>query len=313
MSDCEPFTIVTGFFDIGRGAWGPEVGRPTDYYVECFSNWARMRNNIVVYGAPDLLERVIAVRRRYGLEDRTHTVAMTFDDLLAVDHDIYQEIGAKLTNPAFLRFRTGRLKAWFQSPEFVYLIYSKPYLVNDAIARGLTGEAVTWLDFGFGYNNTYYTTPSEFDFEWRRPLEGKFHLFSLYYVDERPIFDVIRDRGGRFQSGLMPAPARLWKKFPDLFRENMRHLLACDMPDTEQTIMTMIYRKHPEMFKVHILKHHQTQSLKIFGGEHLSVKKQWRHKTIKREAAEKWRRGECAGASKLFLKYLVAKIRREKE
>ena len=62
-------SIVTAFFDIGRGDWTPEKGLPhylqrtNDTYFERFANMASLDNTIVVYTSEDLAEKVWEIRK----------------------------------------------------------------------------------------------------------------------------------------------------------------------------------------------------------------------------------------------------------
>ena len=57
-------SIVTAFFDIGRGDWTPDKGLPhylhrtTDTYVERFGHLATLENEITIFTSEDLIPRV---------------------------------------------------------------------------------------------------------------------------------------------------------------------------------------------------------------------------------------------------------------
>ena len=65
MSD---ITIVTAFYDIGRGEWTPDKGLPqylqrtTDTYIERFSHMTQMENEMVVFSTPDIIEKLQPLR-----------------------------------------------------------------------------------------------------------------------------------------------------------------------------------------------------------------------------------------------------------
>jgi len=42
------FTVVTGFFDIGRGEWG-KYNRKTEEYLIHFENTLKLKNNMVIF------------------------------------------------------------------------------------------------------------------------------------------------------------------------------------------------------------------------------------------------------------------------
>ncbi len=62
-------TIVTAFFDIGRGNIPKDKGYPayltrtTDTYFEYFSNLATLENEMIIFTSPDLKERIENIRK----------------------------------------------------------------------------------------------------------------------------------------------------------------------------------------------------------------------------------------------------------
>src|SRR5690606_14248275 len=61
-------TIVTAYFDIGRGEWTSNKGfreklaRSVDVYFSYFERLAALENEMVVFTSPDLKARVEAIR-----------------------------------------------------------------------------------------------------------------------------------------------------------------------------------------------------------------------------------------------------------
>ncbi len=189
----------------------------------------------------------------------------------------------------------------------------KPYFVADAVEKGLVGENVAWVDFGYNVNESYYLKPEEFDFEWRHPVGGKIHYFNRVDTDERPGFEIVRTMGDCFQGNFIVAPGKQWPMMRDSYRRHMRELIDCGLPDSDQTLMIMLYRDMPELFEIHRMEHFQTQSWKIFGAPHLTAKKQKKHKRIKREAKKLWKKGERRKAVVEYGRYLLTKMRKEEE
>ena len=53
-------TLVTDFFDIGRGKdKNSELRRTSAKYMEEFKRWARIRNHLIVYTDPGSAEEII--------------------------------------------------------------------------------------------------------------------------------------------------------------------------------------------------------------------------------------------------------------
>ena len=82
MSD---ITIVTAFFDIGRGnlpkeKHGRELPqhqhRTPETYLQYFSKPAELQNDMVVYTTEDFAPKIYELRLKHGLQDRTKIVVM---------------------------------------------------------------------------------------------------------------------------------------------------------------------------------------------------------------------------------------------
>ena len=94
-----PITIVTAFFDIGRGQWNSRQGgnqpflkRTTDTYFRRFAHLASLDNEMVVFTSPDLVDRVRRLRK--GRPDREpELVAGEQPCHRQADHDPDQHFG----------------------------------------------------------------------------------------------------------------------------------------------------------------------------------------------------------------------------
>jgi hypothetical protein len=62
-------TIVTAFFDIGRGDWTPDKGLPhylqrtNDTYIKRFANMAKLENKIIVYTSKEFVKIIKLYRQ----------------------------------------------------------------------------------------------------------------------------------------------------------------------------------------------------------------------------------------------------------
>jgi hypothetical protein len=77
MSD---ISIVTAFYDIGRGNWTPDKGlpsylhRPASVYLERFKYMCELENELIVYTGFDTLEAITAI-----CSDRPNTKIVELD------------------------------------------------------------------------------------------------------------------------------------------------------------------------------------------------------------------------------------------
>ena len=63
----EEITLVTAYFDIGRGEWG-KFKRGDNKYISYFKLWARMKNKLIVYTNAEVAKEVLAIRECVWLE-----------------------------------------------------------------------------------------------------------------------------------------------------------------------------------------------------------------------------------------------------
>ena len=68
-------TLVTAYFNIGRGSW-TGFSRDNNKYIRYFEHWARLKNKLIVYTTPDIADKVKEIRRRFGLENRTTVISI---------------------------------------------------------------------------------------------------------------------------------------------------------------------------------------------------------------------------------------------
>ena len=78
-------TIVTAFFDIGRGDWTPEKGLPSylhrsnETYLERFSHLATLNNEMVIFTSSDMVDKITPYR--IGKEDITKIIVIDYKDM----------------------------------------------------------------------------------------------------------------------------------------------------------------------------------------------------------------------------------------
>lgn len=83
-------TLVTDFFDIGRGQdKNEELRRTASKYFDEFRRWARIQNKLIVYTDSKSAETIKAIRAEYGLLDKTVIVAT--DNLFELEGICLQE------------------------------------------------------------------------------------------------------------------------------------------------------------------------------------------------------------------------------
>ena len=136
-------TLVTDFFDIGRGQdKNEELRRTASKYFDEFRRWARIQNKLIVYTDSKSAETIKAIRAEYGLLDKTVIVAT--DNLFELEGDLLARMEKASRNQDFLDFRYLP-EASSNNPKYDYLWMMKYYFMNDAYEKGLLTEDVVWM------------------------------------------------------------------------------------------------------------------------------------------------------------------------
>ena len=231
--------------------------------------WARIKNKVVIYTNAEIAKKVMAIRKRFDLAERTEIIVI--DDVYKCDAEIYNKIKFAMKNEISQKFHRYPERPEANNPEYNYVVLLKPYFISDAVKKGLAKGMIAWLDFGYNHGGETYIYPEEFDYLWEYDFENKIHLFSMEKMDEMPIFQIVKTMDVYCMSGLIVAPDYLWNEFWQLCRNALLHLTACGLADDDQTIMLMAYREKTEIFEIHYVEDWLVP-LKLFGGNHLTVK-----------------------------------------
>ena len=253
MSD---ITIVTAFYDIGRGDWTPDKGLPaylqrtTETYIERFSHMAQMENEMVVFSTPDIIEKLQPLRG-----DRpTKFISL---DIFEKYAKLIEEIGNIQSNENFQKMihPSQRANPEYWNPHYVVVNYLKSIFVNVAIKNNFaTNELVSWLDFG--YCRTADKVPASkkwsYDFD-----VNKMHLFNYKDYDNKGIQDIISTNDVYILGAKIVGGRTAWPKFEEYMKESLILLGSHGMVDDDQTLMLISYVKHPELFELHRIPDHQ--------------------------------------------------------
>lgn len=238
-------TLITAYFNIGRGTWSG-YSRNDEKYLSYFAHWARLRNRLVVYTSPDLVDKVKEIRESFGLGDRTTVIPVP--DVSAVQPELYQSIRQTMKNKVSWLFhkKLDHPEAW--NYDYNYVANLKPYWVQDAVARGLTTETAAWIDFGYDHGGDDFPYAEDFDFLWQPQLAPLIYLALENPLDDLPIFEVVRSMKVYIRGNLIIAPSGMWLPFWNNAKEALSALSECGLADDDQTMELMVYRRHPEWF-----------------------------------------------------------------
>jgi hypothetical protein len=251
-------TVVTAFFDIGRGNLPNEKHgrvlphyqhRSVDTYFQFFNNLAKLENDMVIYTTPNFVETVYNIRKSHGLEDKTNVVSIDsylpggFEPVKSKIQEIMDDPNyyGKVVNPQLIEY-------WHA--DYVLVNIFKSLYVEHAIESGFVKNYLTaWIDFGYVRDSTTIPPCNR----WTYPFDKtKIHLFNQYPIDQkRPIDSIIYTGDVYVQGCHIVAGTEKWKLFKDLILSNLNVLLNHKLIDDDQTLLLMSYLSNPEEFELH--------------------------------------------------------------
>ena len=242
-------TIVTAFFDIGRGEWTPDKGLPhylerkTETYIERFGNLATLDNPMVIYTSPDLVPRIQQIRGNkptkiipFKFYDNCQELRLRIKDIQMSD-DYKSKINpSQKSNPEY----------W--SADYVLVNALKSTFIRHALPD-ISTELAAWVDFGYCHSMDTLNGISKWEYDFD---PKKIHLFSIKdYLPGTYISDIIFNNVVYMTGGVIVAGKEQWLKLEALVNHSVNELLKNNLIDDDQTLLLMSYLLAPEEFEIH--------------------------------------------------------------
>ncbi len=241
-------TIVTAYFDIGRGDFTSNYARGNNKYINYFKFWARIKNNLIIYTQKEFKEEIEEIRKSLNLEDKTQIIVI--DDIYALYPEMYKKMQKIENDEYYKNFRYLKYNP-DNMAKYDYIMFLKTYCMLDA-SKKTDSEFLAWFDFGFNHGGDFYTNEKDFEMLWEYPFEDKIYLSALKEDDGKPIFDIIQNSEVYIQGCPYMLPRKLMPEFYDLMYNALNEMIDLGFIDDDQTLLLMAYRKKPEIFKVDI-------------------------------------------------------------
>lgn len=256
-------TIVTAFFDIGRGNLSKKdhpsyLVRSNKTYLQYFANLAVLENEMVVFTSKEFEADIL--RLRGGR--KTKVVVFDFHRKLPY---IRKRVGQIQQSESFRRRvdaqQLKNIEYWL--PDYVMINNMKAFWVNEAVRRGLTSHGqLAWIDFGYVRDKTTLAGLTEWcpDF-----AADKVHLFSINNRELPRDFDDVEKLIFNNQvfiiGGGIVASAEKWREFGRLLFDCQKSLMRQNIVDDDQGLYALCLFRRPELFEVHYLGREQWFSL----------------------------------------------------
>lgn len=267
--------IVTAFFDIGRGNFS-KLSRSDDKYFEYFKFWAGLKNDLTVYCQSMNADRILEIRKKLGLEKRTHIKVI--DNFQEIEYDMYQKMCNIAKNPKFHNFRYYN-NALSNRADYDYIMCMKWWCLQDAAKNQAPETMMAWLDFGYNHGGERYCDSHDFEFEWDFDFSAKINMFCLSDPSKMLAIDSLQFQADCFIGHTAVMPAKLCKDYWGYIKESMYSLISLDCIDDDQQLMLMIYKRYPELFEIRLCD--WFQDMEICSNQSFKIKNINTNKSIK--------------------------------
>lgn len=243
-------TIVTAFFDIGRGEWTPDKGLPhylqrtTDTYLERFSHMAKLENEMIIFTSAEFEDKI----RKLRGDRKTEIIALDFR--YGFQH-LRNKIAEVQKSPHYLnRINPTQIKnPEYWNADYVLVNLLKSTFVIEAIDLGLTtNELVAWMDFGYCRDENALNGKTKWQYNFDKE---KIHLFNIKDYDDTPIETVISNNIVYMTGPCIVAGEQRWSDLYSMVNHNINNLLKNNWIDDDQTLLLMAYLSAKNLFEIH--------------------------------------------------------------
>lgn len=236
-------TLVTAFFPIGRADWATS-SRSNDKYFAYFRRWAGIANNLIVFCPTNYARQIEKIRLGRGRKNTRFVTFEKFDDLIPGCLSAFQR-----TIPPYQGYSVFPQLPETQQADYDYVMALKSWCIKKA---GSIAEdpQLAWIDFGFDHGGAYYKDASLLSQEWQYLSSKEVTLFAVHPLDQTPIFDVVRRTDTYIQGDSFIVRTGYAQTFYDRIQQEYSHLIACGLPDDDQTPLLMFARENPEVCEV---------------------------------------------------------------
>ena len=263
--------LVTAFFDIGRGDMDYKNCEPRSFqkYLDYFRFWARVKNDLIVFTQSGLSEKILEVRRDFGLESKTMIVEI--EDIFNCEHDLYEKMKKIEQNEDFRKFRFFESEV-SNTAAYDYVMLMKYFFLKEAAVKCPKHNNLIWMDFGFNHGGQCFPKSEEFDFKISCEEQEKVSLYCLpgKKLDTISLIDSLQYQIDHIAGCPIVAPSNRAKELYYECIEMMRGLVLLGCIDDDQQLLLMAYRDNPELFCVKEADWFLPLK-KYLGGQHLSV------------------------------------------
>jgi protein YibB len=251
-------SIVTAFYDIGRGDWTSEKGYPhylqrsVDTYLERFSHLCKLKNDIVVFTEKGLIDRVHDI-----IKERDYKTTIVTLDPRDVFSEVRENIERIQKSDSFQsKISPHQIKnPEYWNKDYVLITNLKACFVQFAVENNIVDhDMVAWIDFG--YCRSSLNIPESEDWCYNFD-ESKIHLFSYKPYDGKPMDKIISENDVYILGAKVVAHKGMWPIMSKLMSDCNKELADRNFVDDDQGLLLMASVKYPYLFELHPIPDHQ--------------------------------------------------------
>lgn len=270
-------TIVTAFFDIGRGDWTTDKGHPSylhrdnQTYLSYFKNLATLDNEMVIFTSKEFEAAIRELRR-----DKPTKIVIV--DINTDFHTALSKIKSILKSPSFQEKipKEQQHNPEYWSEKYILITNLKTYFVNKAIEDcGISNHLVAWVDFGYcRHEDTLLNIKN-----WYYPFDNEhIHFFTLkrdkiLYIFNNPKFPhkknqvlhAILNNKVYIIGGVTVGTQHIWQQFFTLVKSCQKDMLQSNLLDDDQGVYLMCHYLQPDLFNFHYLGKNKENKENWFG------------------------------------------------
>jgi protein YibB len=241
------FTVVTGFFDIGRGEW-EYYTRKIDEYLKHFTNMLKLNVNMIIFVEQKFFQLVQTIRKTVNC--KTTIITLSINDLYMYK---YLERITDIQNDPLYSSGHPNIKApEISQPLYNIVTCSKMDLVYQATQIDTESNYFIWLDAGYTHSTIDL---SNLDWNPTTIFKNK-NTLSVIAIQSQ---DLANDDPREFFlqyidiliGGFIGGYRNTFKKVRNMYYELVLEMFEIGLKDDDQFYNTILAKRHPELFTVY--------------------------------------------------------------
>lgn len=244
-------TVVTALYNIDRENWFYK--RPWREYLSYFENTLSLRCKFVIFVDSDLIDFVINIRKKFDPELKyTNIIEKKFNEF--PKYYLKERIKNIMESSDFKYGLNDPNPPEYNKPDYIILIHSKMFLVEEAINYNFYNtDYFMWLDGGIRHKKfrnedigRLYPNPEKIkDINGIRilcripPKESDLNIKQFYKLHQN-----------RFGAGVIVGHKDKIKRFNNKMDEIFTEALDNNLIDSEQSMHAVCYLRNRELFEL---------------------------------------------------------------